>query len=95
MAARNPPNVFAMTPPGSQSGRRQSRFTEHTMQEFTPANSIYEEDTEFGPDDELSSARVLLRLANGIGHGVACILLVAIMALFLRATGGTYYRLIT
>ena len=95
MTARNPPNVFAMTPPGSQNGRRQSRFTEHTMQEFTPANSIYEEDTEYGSDDELSPLRMTLRLANGIGHGVACILLVAIMGLFLHATGGTYYRLIT
>ena len=95
MTARRPPNVFAMTPPGSQSGRRQSRFTEHAMQEFSPANSVYEDDTEYGPDDELSPLRVLLRLGNAIGHGVACILLLAIMAQFLRATGGTYYRLIT
>ena len=65
------------------------------MQEFTPANSVYEDDTEYGPDDELSPPRVLLRLGNGICHGVACILLVAILVQFLHATGGTYYRLIT
>ncbi len=68
MAARNPQNAFALTPPVSQNGRRQSRFTEHPMQEYTPANSVYEEELEYGEDDDLSDGRVFLRLVNAIGH---------------------------
>ncbi len=95
MATHRPPNVFAPTPPGSQNGRRASRFTEHPMQEYTPANSVYDEDLEYGPDEELHGSRVLRRLFNGSVHAALCVILLAIMGQFMHFSAGSSSRLVT
>ncbi|KAH8886906.1 hypothetical protein GQ53DRAFT_329220 [Thozetella sp. PMI_491] len=90
MAIPQPPNAFAMTPPGSQSSRRISRFTEHPMQEYTPANSIYEEELEYANEDgDLRGGRVLLRIANAVVHLVLCTLMLAIMGSFMQSSAST------
>jgi hypothetical protein len=69
------------------------------MDEFSPASlsteSATESDTDLEDDDRRPTTgyRVVLRVLNGCTHGVACVLLVAIMAGFLRDMGGTWYRI--
>ncbi|CAK7233282.1 hypothetical protein SEUCBS140593_008549 [Sporothrix eucalyptigena] len=71
-----------------------SRFHEPAMQEYTPAHSLYEQemDDEYEYDDDnieyyedrQRMLRKTLRAVNAALHMVACILLLAIMAMFLN-----------
>jgi len=63
------------------------------MQEYTPANSLYDDD--MTDEVDATNTRVFLRALNAILHLIACVLLLAIMALFLSRTRGTYTKHVT
>ncbi|KAK3939493.1 hypothetical protein QBC46DRAFT_144754 [Diplogelasinospora grovesii] len=75
-----------------QHGGRQSRFTEQRMEEYTPANSAYEEDLYYDDENEVSHLRIILRGLNSCFHGAACVILVAIMVQFLNQSRGTWHK---
>src|SRR3569833_3394393 len=71
----------------SGSGERSSRFIEPPMQEYTPANSLYDDD--MTDEVDATNTRVFLRALNAILHLIACVLLLAIMAHFKTKTQKT------
>ncbi|KAK3688313.1 hypothetical protein B0T22DRAFT_439867 [Podospora appendiculata] len=108
-----PPPQAAQTRP--QLGRRQSRFTEEIqepapapppprMQEYTPANSIYEPAVEdyhayiinsgfHGTGGGAStSTQMILRGVAGCIHGAVCVMLMAVMVQFLSQWRGDWFR---
>ncbi|KAL8375971.1 hypothetical protein RB595_007193 [Gaeumannomyces hyphopodioides] len=82
--------------PLSGSGARASRFIETPMFEYTPANSIYEEDISGASRSEsqerrASIFRLVLRITNCVSHLAVVVMLLAIMSSFL-ATSSMWYR---
>ncbi|KLU84679.1 hypothetical protein MAPG_03718 [Magnaporthiopsis poae ATCC 64411] len=82
--------------PVSGSGARTSRFIETPLFEYTPANSIYEEDGSGASRSEsqerrASAVRLVLRLTESVSHLAVVVMLLAIMSSFL-ATSSRWYR---
>ncbi|EJT75468.1 hypothetical protein GGTG_05401 [Gaeumannomyces tritici R3-111a-1] len=77
--------------PLSGSGARTSRFIETPMFEYTPANSIYEEDVGGASRSEsqerrASILRLALRVTNCASHLAIVVMLLAIMSSFLATS---------
>ncbi len=64
------------------------------MTEYTPDNSVYDDVGTDGGGDA-SAARTVLRGANALLHLVVCVLLLAIMAMFLSQRRGAYVKNMT
>lgn len=75
------------------SGERNSRFIETPMDEYTPANSIYDDNMVERVDR--TGTRTFLRLMNAVVHLLVCVLLLAIMATFLSQSHGLYIKSMT
>jgi hypothetical protein len=78
---RPPPLNLSPPPTARATVARASRFLEPPMHEFTPPNSIFEDDEEVEPTKFMK----VLRLVNDGMHMLACMVLVLIMAFFLAA----------
>ncbi len=76
------------------TGERSSRFVEPPMHEYTPANSLYDDDGDDEPGRLAlrSRVRTFMRILNAALHMVACVLLLAIVAKFLARYRGMWYR---
>lgn len=83
MARGTRPPPLTITPPPTRRTTivRESRFIEPPMDEYTPPNSIWEEDEEEG---EPSVFIKRLRIANDGLHFVTCLVLMLIMGTFLN-----------
>lgn len=79
---------------GTSDGRRRSRFFEQPMRDYTPADSIYEEDMSESANAG-GCSRLLSRVLNGYLHATVCVLLLAIMTEFLARRKGHWHRYAT
>lgn len=63
------------------------------MEEYTPANSVYDEEDMVERGIDRSRLRLVLRAINAVLHLAACQVLLAIMATFLARNGNFYPRM--
>lgn len=85
-------------PPRTAHSRRSVFIEAEMMEEYTPAQSTYEEEVRgrwsWSEIYERRWAKVVLRVVNGVTHAAACSLLLSIMAEFLYRHRGREQRFV-
>lgn len=76
---RPPPLTLSPPPTARTTIIRESRFVEPPMDEYTPPNSIWEDE-----EVEPSAFVKRVRIANDVLHFLACLVLMMIMGTFLN-----------
>jgi hypothetical protein len=71
----------------NRSNNRPSRFIEQPMQEYTPANSVFEAEDDENEYQSRGVMWAILRVLNAGLHATACVVLLAIMTNFLANAG--------